>query len=188
MKKCKLLILLLGFLSLPCCDGYPVSFTQKAEVTIPALPAKASRPTRKITTRLEEFSEKFFKIQIAGKKLIQEHDLSEAAILSTYLKKLQLNIKPNSKGQSLAFIEAVEFYAEADNLPTILIAHLDTITSGNTATLVINKEDLKPYLISDSVTIFAKVKGNLPDQETKIEAVFDLEVNIDVALSCQGAN
>jgi hypothetical protein len=175
MKKFKLLILLLGILGLPFCGGYPVHFTEKAEISIPK--------KNILPMRLENMDS--WKIKMEGKKLIKQYGLSEAAILSAHLKRLKLNITPNSNGRSLAFLESVEFYAEADNLPKIMIAHKDTTTSGEIATLTINEVDLKSYLVAEKVNIFAKIKGNLPEQDTQLEAVFDLEINIDIALSCQ---
>ncbi len=179
VKKYRLYILLLSFLSLSSCDGYPVSFTKKAEFIFP------KRPSSNAVFGLDKLTQKFFQIKIDGKKTLQENNLSESAIRSIYLKNLQLNITPDSRGQVLSFFESVEFYAEAPNLPIILIAHQTGVVSEKTTHMIIENQDLKPYLISDFVTIFAKVTGRLPDQETKIEAVFNLETNIDLAVACQ---
>ena len=179
VKKYRLYILLLSFLSLSSCDGYPVTFTQKTEFTFP------KQPANRAIVGLERLTQKIFQIKIDGKKTLREKNLSEDAIRSIYLKTLQLNIKPDSEGQNLSFLESVEFYAEAPNLPTILIARLDGSVSEKMTTLIIKDQDLKPYLIADFVKIFAKATGRLPDQETKIAAVFNLETNIDLAVACQ---
>ncbi len=87
-------------------------------------------------------------------------------------------------GADLSFLESLEFYAEAPDLPRVLVASASDFPAGQaTVDLDVADVDLTDYVVSQSMTLSTEVEGRRPDDATDIFA----ELNLSIAVTGQGA-
>lgn len=99
---------------------------------------------------------------------------------SVKLHALSLQVQ-QPQGQDLTFFDSIEFYAEADGLPRLLVASGGPFAKGQTAvSLTMKGAELKPYVTAAKMSLSTEVKGKQPPQETKVLATVVLRVDIDV--------
>jgi len=85
------------------------------------------------------------------------------------------------------FIMSIAFFAEAEGLPRVRIAFLDTVPRGaSVLDLSIEDQDLLDYVVAPSMTITTEVTGTAPEQETTLtgRVDFDVDINVSGALGC----
>ena len=84
----------------------------------------------------------------------------------------------------LAFLDSVNLYVQSDGLPKTLVASAEDFPQG-IALISFDLEDvdLTAYVVSESMDFTTEVIGNHPNQTTRIEA----EYAIDVGVTGQGA-
>lgn len=119
------------------------------------------------------FDELDFSQQIANQGVSE--DQIDSVRLTSFV------IHTEGSGATLDFIESASFYAEADDLPRILVAS-STDFAGQTSVELDLEEDaeLKPYVVAPSMTLSAEVKGKKPQQDTKLTA--DVTLTIDATI------
>jgi hypothetical protein len=84
-------------------------------------------------------------------------------------------------GATLDFIESVEFYAEAPDLPRILVASSAGFQGETTVELDLEEDvELKPYVVAPYMTLAAEVKGKRPEEDTVVTAEVKLAVDITI--------
>lgn len=87
-------------------------------------------------------------------------------------------------GADLSFLATMSVSAESEGLDAVEIAsHSDFAVGESTAIFTIPEVDLTEYIVSESVTLGTEVSGELPSEDTTIEA----RVVIDVAVTLKGA-
>ena len=90
----------------------------------------------------------------------------------------------NPSDADLAFLSTMSVSAESDGLDTVEIAtHSEFAAGVALAQFAIPDVDLTDYIVSESVTLTTDVSGELPAEDTTIEA----RVVIDVAVTLKGA-
>lgn len=87
-------------------------------------------------------------------------------------------------GEDLSFLTSVSFAISAPDLDTVRIAYGDEFPAGQTSvTLSLDDVDLAPYLVAESMSIGTEAEGELPEDDTTIEA----DIALDVTATAQGA-
>lgn len=129
----------------------------------------------------------FGDMEITQSQEFQNQDVSANEVDSVTLKSFQLAVVEPPSGQDLTFLNALDFYVEADGLERKLIASGADFPEGQTEVdLELADVELKPYVLEDSVTITTQADGSRPDQETTIEARIVLTVDINVTGALTG--
>ena len=84
-------------------------------------------------------------------------------------------------GASLAFLNQVDFFIQAPNLPKIHIAGLNPVPAQTLVSLTLDNVDIAAYAKSDNFSITTSVTGgHSPSSDTTIEA--DLRLHIDASV------
>jgi hypothetical protein len=87
-------------------------------------------------------------------------------------------------GADLSFLSSMRVSAESEGLASVEIASYSDFATGEALALfTIPDVDLTEYIVSESVTLETEVSGELPSDETTIEA----RVLIDVGVTLKGA-
>ena len=88
-------------------------------------------------------------------------------------------------GVDLSFLSSIELWVEAPDLDAVLIASADSFPEGESLVVFdIEDVDLTDYVVSRSMTITTEVTGHRPDQDTLVEARFDLAVGVTGQGAC----
>ena len=79
----------------------------------------------------------------------------------------------------LSFLESLEVWVEAPNLPRVLVASQYDFPEG-VPEVAFDLEDveLTPYVVSESMTFETVVSGHRPPDDTTVKASFDVEVKL----------
>jgi hypothetical protein len=84
-------------------------------------------------------------------------------------------------GQDLSFVDEVEFFVEAEGLERRRIASGGPFAEGETsAALVRDDVQLAAYAAAPALSITAEATGQRPPEETTVEAVVRLSVDVNV--------
>ena len=102
------------------------------------------------------------------------------------LKKFQLEVIDPPEGD-LSFLDSVYFFVKSEGIPTKLIASGGEFGTDKRVNLLLEKVDLKPYLIAPSMSITSKAKGRLPSKKTTLKASIEIFVEVDVGGSISGS-
>lgn len=99
-----------------------------------------------------------------------------------HLEELKLTLQEDGN-MSFGFLKKIEIYLKVDDLPELLIAQKENITNdiGNTLILDVNQEDLKAYIMKDTIKIKIKVTVDeivTKDSEVLIQANFFVDARI----------
>lgn len=88
-------------------------------------------------------------------------------------------------GADLSFLESMEVYVEAPDLPRLLVASADAFPPGE-ALVVFDLEevDLTPYVVSTSMSFDTEVTGHRPDEDTDVVARFEVAVGVTGQGAC----
>lgn len=82
-------------------------------------------------------------------------------------------------GSDLSFIDSMQVYATAPELPKVLLASQTSFPAGQaTVSFQVEDVDLTDYVTSQSLTITTDVSGHPPDQDTMVEGRFGLDVGV----------
>ncbi|MFT6146015.1 MAG: hypothetical protein ACJAV2_003905 [Myxococcota bacterium] len=113
---------------------------------------------------------------------VEPGDISEV-----FMENLELEaVSPT--GGDLSFIDSVDVYVEAPDLPRVLIASQDDFPEGQAlVTFTLEDVDLTDYVVSESMTFDTDVSGNRPDQSTDIAARFTVAIGVTGKGACANA-
>lgn len=85
----------------------------------------------------------------------------------------------------LAFIDSLSVYVAAPDQPEQLLASSQDFPTGQAVVaLSVEPLDLTPYIVSESMTLTTDVSGELPDEDTTVEARFELDVRVTGQGAC----
>lgn len=90
-------------------------------------------------------------------------------------------------GASFDFLRSIRFIAQADGLPDVEIAHLDSVPAGATV-LDLDVDDsleLEAYVTAPSITITTTANGMRPPEETTVRATAVFDIDVSVTGSCE---
>ncbi len=88
-------------------------------------------------------------------------------------------------GADLSFLESIEIYVESPDLPSVLIASADDFPEGQSLVVFeLEDADLTDYVVSQSMTFTTDITGHRPDEDTTVEARFDLAVGVTTQGAC----
>jgi hypothetical protein len=104
---------------------------------------------------------------------VEEGDIEEA-----FLEAFVLVVQSPIDGD-LSFLDSLDVYVSAPDLPEALLAHQDNFPEGlDTVELVVEPVDLTPYIVSRSLSVTTDVVGHRPAQDTVVTAFFDVDVGV----------
>ena len=82
-------------------------------------------------------------------------------------------------GADLSFIESMDILVQAPGLEERLLASADDFPEGQAlVAFTLGEVDLTPYVVSQSMTITTDVTAHRPDQDTLVEARFQVDVGV----------
>ncbi len=88
-------------------------------------------------------------------------------------------------GADLSFLDSVDLYVEAPGLDKVLIASADSFPEGEALVdFTLEDVDLTDYVVSESMTLTTDVTGHRPDDDTVVQAHFDLAVGVTGQGAC----
>lgn len=127
----------------------------------------------------------FGNFDISQTQEFQNQGYTKDQIDSVRIVQLTLEIA-DPAGASFDFLDSVRFSVEADGLPAIEIAYLDSVPAGSNelALEVASDVDLRPYVVAPSMQITNDATGRRPAQETTVRATAIFDVDIDVSGAC----
>lgn len=122
--------------------------------------------------------EEFTSLDLTDSEELQNQGVEPGDIRETFLVEFSLEAV-DPPGSDLSFIDALEVYVEAPDLPRVLIASQDSFPMGE-ALIDFELEgiDLTPYVVSQSMTLTTDAAGRRPDEATQVEALFALSVGV----------
>jgi hypothetical protein len=89
-------------------------------------------------------------------------------------------------GADFDFLTSIRFYAEAADLPRVLIAEIDPVPVGQAQlTLeILSDVELQPYVVAPSMTITTQATGTRPPAQTTVDASASFDVDVAVSSAC----
>ena len=125
----------------------------------------------------------FIAMDITSAQEIVNQGVEPGDINEVRLTLFELEVSSPDEGD-LSFIERLDLFVEAPNLPRVRIAWQDTFPSGvNRVSFNYDDVDLTDYVVSEALTLTTETSGTRPDGDHTLIARFTL----DVAVTLQGA-
>jgi hypothetical protein len=110
----------------------------------------------------------------------QNNNTNKDHVSSCRVSKLTLKIVTPTT-QALSFIQKIEFFIEAPNLPKVRIAEALSIPSGvSMVELTLDDHELAPYAKAESFSITTTGTASVPPKDTTIEADLTLHIVANV--------
>jgi hypothetical protein len=128
----------------------------------------------------------FSSFDLSQSQEFQNQGYTKDQIDSVRAKRLLL-VVDSPAGGNFDFLETIAFYAEADGLPRVRIAFLDSVPAGmNQIELDIDDVELVDYATAPSIRVTTEATGSAPDDDTTVTGTIDFDVDVDVggALGC----
>ena len=127
--------------------------------------------------------EEFVTVDITASEELQNQGVQPGDIVNVTLTGFEMSVLEPADGD-LSFFEEITVYVEANALPRVRIASLDTFPAGQQyVTFNLDEVDLTDYAVSQAMFIETEVTGRSPDEDTTIKA----DIIIDVGVTSQGA-
>lgn len=127
--------------------------------------------------------EEFVTVDITASEELQNQGVQPGDIVNVTLTGFEMSVVSPAEGD-LSFFEEVNVYVQADALPRVRIASLDTFPAAEQyVTFNLDEVDLTDYAVSQAMFIETEVTGRSPDEDTTIRA----DITIDVGVTSQGA-
>jgi hypothetical protein len=170
---------LLALTLLAACHGGPAfDVTAKADSTVPGSPLGALISDLPLGASFTNFD-------LSQTQDFKNQGVTKTEVSSVKVTSLELQItSPNS--QDFSFLDSLDFYATAQGLPQVRVAHKEGISSlglkAPNPTLVMDLDgaELQPYVTAASMSLTTSANGHQPGQDTDIEAtvVFHVTANL----------
>lgn len=123
----------------------------------------------------------FLNIDLVDNTELRNQGVERHQIDSVYATSLTLAITSPATGQDFSFLDSLQFYVSAANLPRVRIASGNNFPAGaKELELQVDAVDLAPYASADSMTITSDVDGRKPQEETSIEAKIALAIDLNI--------
>lgn len=123
----------------------------------------------------------FINIDLVDNTQLQNQGVERHQIDSVYATSFTLTITQPTSGQDFSFVDSLQFFVNAENLPKMRIASGSNFPIGaKELELNLDPLDLAPYAAAESMTITSDVEGRRPMEETDIEATILLEIDLNI--------
>jgi hypothetical protein len=128
----------------------------------------------------------FGNFDISQTQEFQNQGYTKDQIDSVRIERLTLEIA-DPAGASFDFMDTVRFSVEADGLPLVEIARLDSVPAGSNELelQVAGDVELRPYVVAPSMRITNDATGERPPQETTVRATAVFDVDIAITGACR---
>jgi hypothetical protein len=113
-----------------------------------------------------------------------EHGVAREDVAEAEITRFTIEVL-DPPGMDLAFAESIEVYAVAPGLETVRIGHLDEFPSGaRIVDLETDDIELRDYVAADNVKLVARIDGQAPTADVRIQARADLHIGVTVKGAC----
>ena len=120
----------------------------------------------------------FVSMNISESEELANQGVAPGDIRESYLVEFTLEAT-DPPGADLSWIDAMDLYVTAPDLPEVRIASLDDFPEGvSTVSFDLDDVDLTDWIVSESMTLTTDVTGRRPPEETTVTAGFVLEVGV----------
>ena len=128
----------------------------------------------------------FSNFDIAQSEEFQNQGITKNQIEYAKLSAFTLRVT-HPAGQDLSFLDSLKIFVAAENQPPRLVASGGNFPAGSAGVdLVLENVDLKPFITAPTAEFSTEVQGRRPQQESSIEAVIKIFVEVDVTGSLTG--
>jgi hypothetical protein len=119
-------------------------------------------------------------VDLTESQELQNQGVTKEQIDSVKLTSLSLTVVSPSQGD-FTFLDRVEFFVEAPGVEKKRIASGGPFAAGDSMVdLALDDVELKPYVVSEKLTITTDARGNRPSEATTVEAQLDLLVDVNI--------
>jgi hypothetical protein len=126
----------------------------------------------------------FLDMDITSSQAFANQGVEPGDVQEVYLELFELEAV-GPAGSDLSFLEAMDIYVESPDLPQVLIASAASFPEGQAlVSFALEDVDLTDYVVSQSMTLTTDITGHRPDDDTTIEARFDLAVGVTTQGAC----
>jgi len=125
----------------------------------------------------------FLNMDITASQELQNQGVSPGDITEVWLTQFVIEVEAPD-GADLAFLESVELYIEAPDLPRVLVASATEFDGQTRVEFELEDVDISDYVISQSMTLDTEVSGRRPDQDTDLVADFTLNIGVTQQGAC----
>ena len=178
-RRLPVLALTVGFLA---CQSklFTITVSEEAETTVPA------------ATLLETLLGEIGFGEFVSMNLVESEELQNQGVEPGDIKDVRLitfELEAVTPGTDLSFLDRLDVYVAAPDLPEVKIAGSDAFPEGQRLVeLTVEDVDLTEYLVSEAMTITTDLDASRPDQATDVVARFDLDVGVTGQGACNHAN
>lgn len=174
MRRTPTAIAMLALVCLTCGGVDNVTVTAEGQATIPE-----ATPIEELLGSLSFAG--FGSFDITQTQEFQNQGYSRDQIDSVKVRSFTLSIN-SPEGANFDFLDSIVFFAESEGLPRVEIASLDPVPEGAAElNLNINDVELADYAAAESMSITTEASGMRPPEETTVDAVVKLGVDVDVS-------
>jgi hypothetical protein len=179
VRRTALFALCLLLLTFASCDGTLIVIEVDEETTTTVEPG----------TILEELIgdlglDGFLDMDITASSELQNQGVEPGDISSVALTLFELEVL-SPDGGDLSFLDSVELYEEAPDLPEVRVASAMDFPDGEGRVVFdLDAVDLTDYVVSQSMTFSTEIAGHRPDETTEIRAHFVLDVGVTTQGAC----
>lgn len=132
-------------------------------------------PTGGLLPSLPGFSG-FSDLSFSQSQQFQNNNTNKDHISECHLTKLTLKVVSPANA-NLGFLDQIDFFIQAPNLPQVHIAGLKPVPAAATADLTLDNVDVAAYAKSNSFSITTTASGHSPASNTTLQADLRLHVN-----------
>lgn len=126
----------------------------------------------------------FVELDITSASELQNQGVGPGDIVRVTFQSFDLEVISPEDGD-LSFLDRLEFYVEAPELPRELVARADAFPDGQArVSMELIDIDLTDYVVSESMTISTEARGSRPRRDTTVEASFALRVGVTGQGAC----
>jgi hypothetical protein len=126
----------------------------------------------------------FLDMDITSSEAFANQGVEPGDVQEVFLEIFELEVSAPAGGD-LSFLEAMDIYVESPDLPQVLIASAASFPEGQAlVSFALEDVDLTDYVVSQSMTLTTDITGHRPDDDTTIEARFDLAVGVTTQGAC----
>lgn len=158
---------------------FTITIDQQAETTVPK------------ATVLETLLGDFGFGDFVSMNLIEAEELQNQGVEPGDIKDVRLiffELEAATPGTDLSFLNTLDLYVEAPDLPQVLIASGASFPPGQAIVeLDLEDVDLTEYVVSEALTITTDVDARRPEDETRVVASFELDVGVTGQGACNQA-
>jgi len=164
-------LLLLATTALPACGLVNIRVSDEVETTVER------------GTIVEELTGSMGFGELTAMDLFDSQELQNQGVEPGDVRDVQLvefDLEATAPQEAdLSFLQSLELYVEAPDLPRELVASQDDFPEGEPqVSLDLTELDLTEYVVSRSMTLRTEISGNRPDEDTDVTAAWALRFKV----------